>query len=185
MMGARWLLRVIAWDGLLPVVVWGAPWAAQWLAPGDRGLMEILGVMLPLGALFVRYFIGARQIAANRCKPTVRRLQILALCLGIFMLVLIDSMMILSLEMPPGALFATTTDLIVWGVLYAVYILTMLVAMYPGRDADINSSLKSRLVFHSRTCQLRCPTTGYLIVSVRSGQAGTSPRIQDEDGSMP
>ncbi len=139
-MVAQWLLQVLAWDGLLPVVVWGGPWAVQVLAPAHRGLTEQLACLLPMGALFVRYVIGTRQVAANRCGPAMQQFQTMALGVGIFVLVVIDTMMILSLEMPPGALFATKTDLVVWGTLSSIYVVTMSIAMFPGRNTGSETS---------------------------------------------
>ena len=34
---ARWLLRLAAWDGMLPAVVWSLPLVAMQLLPGRRG----------------------------------------------------------------------------------------------------------------------------------------------------
>jgi len=53
-------------------------------------------------------------------------------CLGIFMLVFIDAIMVLSHVMPKEAAFATAADLIVWAALYAIYLTLMALAMYPG-----------------------------------------------------
>jgi hypothetical protein len=127
-----WILRIAKWDGLLPAVVWTSPILVQLVFPNVRGAIELVAVALPIAALLLRYLIGKRHIDSNRCSLLTRRIQMLALCVGSIVLMLIDSVMILTHVMPKGAAFATTGDVIVWGVLYAIYILSMTIAMYPG-----------------------------------------------------
>jgi hypothetical protein len=129
---SSWLIRLIAWDGVLPVAILSAPFLVRWLIPDNRSAIELTAVVLPLVAFFVRYQVGRRHIASNDCGPVVRRVQVVVLCLGIFVLVLIDAVMVLCHVMPKGAAFTTTTDLIVWMVLYAIYLAAMALAMYPG-----------------------------------------------------
>jgi hypothetical protein len=69
----------------------------------------------------------------SRSVRAVRHFQLVALCIGILVLLMIDSLLILAHGMQKGALFATDTDLLVWAVLIAVYLTSMAVAMYPGR----------------------------------------------------
>jgi hypothetical protein len=47
---------------------------------------------------------------------------------------LIDCFMILSHLMPQGALVASESDMLAWAILVGIYLTSMAVAMYPGRE---------------------------------------------------
>jgi hypothetical protein len=129
-----WLLRVITWDAILPVVVAVVPAVIIFFFPNRRGFIEITSVTLPVGAFLLRSITGKRQIARNRCSQAVRTFQFCVFVIGILPLVLVDCFMVLSHLMPDGALFATKTDRLVLAVLAAIYLVCMVVAMYPGSD---------------------------------------------------
>ena len=133
----RWFLKLVAWDGVLPVVVLLAPTVVEQQFPNRREAMEVMAMILPITAFFVRFFVAKRHINSNQCTHLVRCFQIIALCLAILVLLLIDSLIILAHEMPKGALFATTADRIAWVVLSSVYLTTMAFAMYPGRTSEL------------------------------------------------
>ena len=127
-----WPLRIVLWDGVLPVVVWLAPFVVRFLIPNRRGAIEITAIVLPIAAFLFRLHVGRRQIARNRCGDWMRRFQLVVFCVGIVVLVLIDAVMVLIHVMPPGAVFATPGDRIVWACLYGIYMTSMAIAMYPG-----------------------------------------------------
>jgi hypothetical protein len=108
-----WVIRIVKWDGVLPGIVWTAPLLVQFLLPNRRGPVEIVAVVLPILAFFVRFKVGSQHIAANNCQTGMRRLQIASLCIGILILALIDAVMILTHIMPKGAAFATMGDVVV------------------------------------------------------------------------
>jgi hypothetical protein len=128
-----WLLRVITWDVILPVCIAFAPMVVDLLLPNHRGAIEVTAVLLPIAAFFLRIRAGERHIASNRCSDGVRRFQFCALCLGILPLILIDCFMILSHLMPRGALLTADSDKFALAIVYALYLSSMAVAMYPGR----------------------------------------------------
>jgi hypothetical protein len=128
-----WLIRLIAWDGLLPGAICAAPFIIRFLVPNSRTAIEFTAVVLPIAAFFARYQAGRRLILLNNCGLILRRFQYGAFYVGIFLLVLIEAVIVLTHVMPKGALFAATEDLIVWAVLYSSYLTAMAVAMYPGR----------------------------------------------------
>jgi hypothetical protein len=134
----EWVIRIVKWDGILPAVVWTSPILVQLLFPNVRWAIEIVAVILPIIALLMRFMIGKRHIDSNRCKPLTRRLQLAVLCIGSIVLLLIDSVMILTHVMPKGAAFATTGDVIVWSALYGIYVASMTIAMYPGPAKSSN-----------------------------------------------
>jgi hypothetical protein len=127
-----WMLKLVAWDGTLPVIIVFAPSVVEFLFPNRRTALEVMALTLPIAALFLRFVLGKRHIDANRCSTMVRYIQIVALCIAIIMLVLIDSLVILAHEMPEGALWATKTDRICWAVLIGIYLILMAIAMFPG-----------------------------------------------------
>jgi hypothetical protein len=147
---SRWLVRVAAWDGMLPVVVWSLPLVALQLFPGRRGPIELLGVVLPITAFLIRFFVGVRAIRTNHCGRLVRGLQGIALWAGLFLLLIVDTLQILRLVMPPGA-FKDRESLIGFVVFYSIYIVCMAFAMYPGwypaMKADDPSRTNSAALF--------------------------------------
>ncbi|MBX3452110.1 MAG: hypothetical protein KF777_21320 [Planctomycetaceae bacterium] len=128
-----WFLRVLTWDGILAASILLLPGIVEFLFPRQRGAMELAAVMWPIVALFVRFFVARRHIDSNACSRLMRRLQLAAVCVAIFVLLLIDSLVILAHEMPRGAMVATPTDIIVWAVLVVIYLAGMTFAMYPGK----------------------------------------------------
>lgn len=132
-----WFFRVITWDGLLPACILLAPTVAELLLPHNRGLIEFMAVATPIVAFFARIRAGKHHIASNHCTRVVRAIQFCVFCLGLFPLVLIDAVVILSHVMPAGALFAAKEDRIVFVALVSIYLAAMLIAMYPGRAEAI------------------------------------------------
>lgn len=129
----QWLLNLVAWDGVMPILVLLAPAIVKPQFPNGRHVVEVMAVAVPIMAFLVRFYIARRHINSNHCPRIVRGFQMVALCLAIFELLLIDSIIILAHEMPNGALFASSTDWIVWGIMCAFYLTCMAFAMYPGR----------------------------------------------------
>ena len=127
-----WVVRIAIWDGALPAIIWLAPVLLQGLIPNLRGPVEIVAVVLPIVAFFIRFHVGRRYILANHCRIELRRFQYVSLCIGALVLVLVDAVLILTNIMPKGAAFATVSDVIVWAILYLTYLGAMSIAMYPG-----------------------------------------------------
>jgi hypothetical protein len=126
-----WLLRLIAWDGLLPALILLAPYVVELLIPNNRLAIELLGVAFPIAGFFIRLVVGKRHIDSNLCSGPVRLAQFGVFFVGIFPLVLIDAFLVLSHVMPKGVL--APEDYAVFGVLFSVYLTAMTLAMYPGR----------------------------------------------------
>jgi hypothetical protein len=110
------------------------PTLIEFCLPNRRGVMEVTAVTLPVAAFLLRIRAGWRHITTNRCSDIVQHFQFFVFCIGILPLVLLDCFMILSHLMPQGALFATQGDLVVLASVFAVYLMIMAVAMYPGRS---------------------------------------------------
>lgn len=130
----QWFFSVFGWDGILPACVLLAPWLIEYAIPNERDAGDIAGVMIPIVAFLVRFVAGIRHISTNACSPGFQSLQFWVFCAGILVMVLIDTLLILSHQMGVGAAFATTTDYIVFAALYAGYLVCMTIAMYPGRS---------------------------------------------------
>jgi hypothetical protein len=92
-----------------------------------------MGVLLPIGAFFFRLIVGMRHIRANQCGPWFRGLQQLFLFVGILSLVVVDACLILQLNIPGAAAQAEILAgfFLVTGL---IYLPSMIVAMYPGRE---------------------------------------------------
>jgi hypothetical protein len=129
-----WFLRIFWWDGALLAGVFLAPIIAKRLLPNHPGIIELFAIVVPIAALFSRFVAGSRVIRSNHCGDSCRQLQFVALAVALVFLVLIDAVLMLSHNMPAGALFAAESDRIVWTRLAAAYLTSMLFAMYPGRS---------------------------------------------------
>ena len=127
-----WFGRVIAYDGLLPLMVWLTPWFASIALPNRRGLIEILAILLPVLGFLVRYVSGRGLIAANFCSARVRRFQFVGFCVGLVLLGFIDCLIVLLYVMPRGAL-KQPDDWLVLLIMLGVYFVLMVGAMFPGR----------------------------------------------------
>jgi len=138
---SAWLLRLVTWDGLLPVFIVLVPAAIGPLVPNNRGVMEITAVALPIAAFFVRFGVGFRLIQTNNCAAAIRRFQVVAFVFGMFLLVLFDSVLILGHLVPNGALFAGSFLIVLGGP----YLVAMAIALYPGRvwKLDFSRAWKS------------------------------------------
>lgn len=140
MHASSWLIRLIAWDGLLPALVWLSPHAIRAIIPNHDKAIEAAAILIPIAALFLRFYMGSQYIYSNHCSRSFRRLQVVLFCLGIFLLLLIDVLLILSTilpKMPPGHPVHFKEMVLFTGV-FAVYLLLMIIAMYPG-PADIDT----------------------------------------------
>lgn len=130
---AAWSFRVLAWDGLLPVIIIFLPGAIEVALPGNRGALEIASIILPIAAFFFRAWSGLRHIRSNHCGPDLRGFQTLVFFVGIFPLVLFDAFIILTHLMPPGQFRPGSADFWVMAGIFGTYFLMMIIAMYPGR----------------------------------------------------
>lgn len=139
-----WLRRLVMWDGILPLAVWATPRAAQWLLPGERWPIEVLGVTLPILAFIARFFAGMAVVRRQQPSAVFHAVKVVILFFGLCFLLIIDVAMILKLAMPKGA-FEQPGDLIGFTLLYGLYVAMMALATWPGtrsrpRHADDVSS---------------------------------------------
>ncbi|MDB5388670.1 MAG: hypothetical protein JWM11_4316 [Planctomycetaceae bacterium] len=127
-----WLMRLIAWDGLLPAFVWISPVIISTIFPNNRGLIEAAAMFIPIIAFFVRFRVGRHCISSNRCGSAVRVLQYIVFFMGILLLALIDAVMMLSHLNPQDGPFTHPSDRKIWVLLFIAYLTSMIIAMYPG-----------------------------------------------------
>ncbi len=60
-----WFVRVVTWDGLLPICVIGITDLLAVLAPNNRLPIEISAFVLPVTGILVRVVAGRRYITNN------------------------------------------------------------------------------------------------------------------------
>ena len=128
---AAWAIRVAAWDGLLPILVLMAPILIDTLLPNNRFLSDFIGGGLPIVVFIIRLIVGMRHIWSNGCSKPVRELQTGLLWVAVFLLVFVDTMLIISHQIP-GALIDPFDQQAVL-VVVSIYLPCLAVAMYPGR----------------------------------------------------
>ena len=109
-----WLLRVLAWDGLLPVGVVLTPALLALALPNNHGAIELSSILLPVTAFLARYNAGKRHIARNNCSDVVRYLQFFVFVIGICGLALIEAWLILTHVMPNGAALLIKATAMCW-----------------------------------------------------------------------
>lgn len=127
-----WLLAVALWDGLLPVGIVLLPALVHLAIPNHREPIEIIAIVVPMVAFFVRIVVGSQRIRSNHCARWFQVLQFALFFLAALILVLLDAVVILSHVMPAGA-FAPS-DYTIFAIMFAIYYFLMLLAMYPGRE---------------------------------------------------
>lgn len=129
----KWCWRLVAWDGVLPIVLLGLPHVIRWAIPNADKLIEVIGVVFPIGAFFIRVISGWLHINENHCGPRLRSAQQAALFCGVFVLVFFDAFMILLLNIPAGAI--QQVEIVATAVVvFSIYLPCLTFAMYPGRE---------------------------------------------------
>ncbi len=128
----RWLLNILAWDGVVPLSVVVMPYGLKLVLPDNPWAFVVAAVVLPIGALLARFAIGTRQIASNHCGALCRGVQYVALVVGILVLLVIDAMLVLAHDLHKGALFESGQDRAWCVILIFTYLATMTVACFPG-----------------------------------------------------
>jgi len=90
-------------------------------------------LVVPIGAFFLRLYSGGKRIDGNHCSVLMRRVQSIVFMLGIFSLLLADAWLITIHAVIPNAQLEA---LVICSPLLLIYLLAMVVAMYPGRDSE-------------------------------------------------
>ncbi len=130
----HWFGRLLAWDGVLPAVVWAIPVVVQFFVRDHDGLCMMLSIGLPIVALLVRYHVGYSIIEENHCSPWFRKVQVVCLCVGLFILMCLDSllMLLLSLNLKGNPESEAGVLIGIFVMFYIPYLAFLAVAMYPG-----------------------------------------------------
>jgi hypothetical protein len=63
--------------------------------PGRRRPVELPSVVLPITAFMIRFFVGVRAIRTNHCGRMDRGVQGIAFWAGIFLLLIVDTLLVL------------------------------------------------------------------------------------------
>ena len=132
----KWIWRVVTWDGVLPLVMFGLPYLIHWLLPNLDVNQELpvkigIGVICVTGA--IRTWVVYLYIHSNACSQLVRKRQELAMVFGLTMLSGFDWFMAhLVLN---GRMLAPEEQILGFcAVLYVMSLSLMIFALYPGRE---------------------------------------------------
>jgi|GEM_PF-676391 len=129
----HWLLRLLMWDGVLPLVVWACPAFFRWWLKNNEMNVIFTASIIPSVALVVRYYMAMGYIKQNRCGPWTKRFQTYTLRVALVYLVCLESLLIMMQELPelkdidPGAVLFLVTA-------YLIYLLPMAFVLYPGKE---------------------------------------------------
>lgn len=128
---SKWFLRLLTWDGIVPAIMLALPGFARRFGPqnNDRFLVMLVVAALIAGIL-LRFSFGMRHINANHCGPVVKQVQRIGLCLMIFMLMLVETL-ICVIPNPNADL--KLADFVFFATVGSVYLLVMGCVLYPGR----------------------------------------------------
>jgi len=134
---AAWLLRLLTWDGVLPVCIFFVPSLIELLLPNNRGAVEIASVAPPIIAFFIRFAVGRHHIAANRCSAWFRRIQYAVFGIAVVLLVFFDAVLILAHLIPGAPGPPSMEEWIALAIIASVYLTLMGTAMYPGPAKEL------------------------------------------------
>ena len=122
---SRWWIRLVSWDGLLPLAVWYIPQCIEIFFPGRRGAIEIASLVVPVMAVLIRYYTGMELIRNNHCSKRFRIVQKAIFCIGILMLVMVDCVLILMHVMPKNPNGGNSDDLTLILSFFGFYLIIM------------------------------------------------------------
>ena len=134
-----WLWRVFTWDGVIALALMAAPLVLQQVLREDGEIDNrddreamLAAIFIPIGALLLRFWIGSRHLALNRCGDRFLQFQSFCFFAGLFAM-LLGECIVLSVHdmLPPGDFVIPLVMILPF---YAVYLACMTVAMYPGRE---------------------------------------------------
>ena len=125
----RWILLLLTWDGVLPVLMALTPWVTRLIWPGDLMARDFAVVLIIILGLFVRVIVGLSHIRGNYCSAFTKRWQKRVLYLMAFFLVFMD-MMLSIIDFGPRMAKGDIIFLLVWVV---VYLSCMAFVLFSGR----------------------------------------------------
>lgn len=131
-----WLLRVVVWDGVIAVLLMLAPLVLQRMlikdGQNDENERMLWVVFIPIGAFLLRWLIGGRHLDKNHCSPNFRQFQTFCFFGGLVTMLLGDCLVLSLHDMIPAD--QAFVPFIMLTPFYTIYLLCMLIAMYPGRE---------------------------------------------------
>ena len=127
-----WILRLVGWDGLLPVTIVVVPYLVRLALPQFPNAIAVVAVVLPIAAFFWRLYAGACHISTNRCGEFFRGVQSIALFIGVLIMVLVDALLLCVQDLPGNLLWRDPAAIRMVGTMYAIYFACMVIAVYPG-----------------------------------------------------
>ncbi|GEM_PF-489453 len=153
---SRWLVRLLSWDGLLPLGCWGVIWVVHQVFLQRRGIVELTAIVLPTAAFIVRMVVGWRSFRVGAPPEWARSghfllkflggwvitLRLVLFFLGLATLAFLDAMVALR-PLIPGMAQNPVAFQINFVVFYGIYFLCMAVVtlpvLQPGADVERRS----------------------------------------------
>lgn len=135
---SKWVMQVLCWDGLLPVIMLLLPWVIGRLDAGANEWFEFLPILICIAGIFVRLYSGIRIISRNDLTPGEQQGQRFFLLFGAMILAVIETS-ILAIATLPAAMRPQPDkkEVIILSWLYLAYLICLTIAMYPGRKPII------------------------------------------------
>jgi hypothetical protein len=124
----RWILLLVTWDGVLPVLLAATPTLIRSLWPGNMLVRDFAVVTVVIVALGVRVVVGLKHIRNNYCGPWTQLCQKITLSVMAFFLVVLDCLLMtipIGRNMPQGDQIFLATSAV-------IYLSCMAFVLYPG-----------------------------------------------------
>lgn len=132
---SQWLIGLISWDSLVPLLVIGLPRLAHRFGPQNNDRAILLAITFTLtAAVMVRFYFGMRHIHQNHCGTGFKFSQRIALVLAILLLAILECVMAVLAQAP-----LALPDVVFLIVCSAFYLLVMAFVLYPGRRPRCDS----------------------------------------------
>ncbi len=126
----RWLLALFCWDGVLPAVVLGIPWALSNFRLPDAAQLAIT-LVLPIAAFFWRLVAYQRYWAGFEQPASPGYVRGVAFFMALFVLLMFDTILITVRFLPANR--ANHKDVLAIGAMLAIYFSLMAIALCPPR----------------------------------------------------
>lgn len=133
---SKWIKRLITWDGILPMVTLLVPTLLGVLIPSSSDLMTILAVFIAIVSFFVRLGFGLKHLGENRVPCVVQGIQFIFFCVGLLLLTAMDALFMAIQGVSSNQMLLLGEDVAMIGIIYIIYFLCMVIAMFPGTTAS-------------------------------------------------
>ena len=130
----RWLKHLLICDSILPIIAIVLPLLFQLFFKAQDQRLTLVIVATAVALAFVRARIGLKVIRSDACSATIRGFQRIFLIAAVIWMLFVDQMFMIVGTLDTWRFLEDVFPMIL--IAYAVYLLPMFLATYPGRTLD-------------------------------------------------